>query len=135
MKKGVSIILHSNEKVLMQLRDDSNEISYPNYWCLFGGHAEEGETPEKTVIRELGEELNLHIKSPRLFATDKTYHTYESDYFKEYVFAYKIDSDTSRLIQKEGQAKKFFSLEEIEKIKVVPWQLSIIKRFFAEEYS
>ena len=38
---------------------------YPNCWDLIGGHIEMGETPERAVIRECGEELAITIRDPR----------------------------------------------------------------------
>jgi 8-oxo-dGTP diphosphatase len=32
---------------------------YPNHWDLIGGHCEQGETPEQTLLRELAEEIDV----------------------------------------------------------------------------
>ncbi|MDY6805735.1 MAG: NUDIX hydrolase [Cyanobacteriota bacterium] len=50
-------ILYREGKFLMQLRDDIPGIIYPGCWGFFGGHMEEGETPEVAVKRELEEEI------------------------------------------------------------------------------
>lgn len=34
---------------------------YPNVWDLPGGHVEQGETPAVALVRELNEELGIHI--------------------------------------------------------------------------
>lgn len=50
-------ILYREGKFLMQLRDDIPGIIYPGCWAFFGGHIEEGETPEVGLNRELEEEI------------------------------------------------------------------------------
>ena len=50
-------ILYREGKFLMQLRDDIPGIIYPGCWGFFGGHIEEGETPEVALKRELQEEI------------------------------------------------------------------------------
>ena len=50
-------ILYREGKFLMQLRDDIPGIIYPGCWGFFGGHIEEGETPEVALKRELEEEI------------------------------------------------------------------------------
>jgi len=37
-------------------RRSNREISYPNHWSTWGGKMEAGESPETTVLREVGEE-------------------------------------------------------------------------------
>ncbi len=45
-------------RVLLGLRaPDAN--TYPCVWDMFGGHVEDGETIEATLIRELSEELDI----------------------------------------------------------------------------
>lgn len=44
--------------------------------CFPGGRIEPGETPEKAAVRELGEELGIHIPSERLIGRLPTVHTY-----------------------------------------------------------
>ena len=58
---GHRILFECNNNLLIYLRDDKPEISFPNHWDLFGGQVEENETPEQALIRELKEELNIDV--------------------------------------------------------------------------
>src|SRR5215213_9108905 len=53
-----AIIQHPQLGLLLQLRDEIAP-TYPHHWGLFGGHMEEGESPDRAVWRELQEELQL----------------------------------------------------------------------------
>jgi len=58
---ATALLFDCHNKLLICLRDDKPEISFPNHWDLFGGHVEENETPEKALVRELKEELNVDV--------------------------------------------------------------------------
>lgn len=56
--KHVAIaILTQSDQYLMQLRDPIPGIVYPGHWGMFGGHLDEGETPQEAIWRELAEEI------------------------------------------------------------------------------
>ena len=57
MKPAVVVLPYVNKRVLMQLRDTKQGISFPGFWGFFGGAIEEGEAPEETAERELFEKL------------------------------------------------------------------------------
>ena len=60
--------LLSDGKVLLVKRSPQRQF-YPNVWDLFGGHVEEGESPEDASRREALEELQVEIESPRFLGT------------------------------------------------------------------
>ncbi len=63
-----ALILVENDGYLMQNRDPLPQIWYPGCWGLFGGAIESGEDEVAALTRELDEELELKIDSPRFFA-------------------------------------------------------------------
>jgi 8-oxo-dGTP diphosphatase len=59
-RKGSSIIfINDTEQILLFLRDNIPDLPYPNMWDVPGGHVEANESPEKCIIREMKEEMDL----------------------------------------------------------------------------
>lgn len=56
-RSSTMVFVNRSNEVLAYLRDNKPQIRYPNMWDLTGGWAEDGETPEQTVMREMSEEL------------------------------------------------------------------------------
>jgi 8-oxo-dGTP diphosphatase len=44
--------------VLVYRRDDKPKIPFPDHLDILGGHVEDGETPERAIVREMAEELD-----------------------------------------------------------------------------
>ena len=62
LKIVVSIALVNNEnEILLSKRPKKKHLS--GFWEFPGGKVEEGETPEKALIREVKEELNIDINN------------------------------------------------------------------------
>jgi len=59
-------------RYVMQLRDDKPGIFYPGHFGLFGGAIEGDETFEQAAVRELEEELSLHLPGRLTFLTRMT---------------------------------------------------------------
>ena len=57
------ILLHEDRALLVK-RAPSRAF-YPGLWDLPGGHSEDGEEPEQTLVRELAEELGVVPKEYR----------------------------------------------------------------------
>ena len=51
-------ILLCDKKILLGKRRTDLKF-YPNVWDIIGGHMEDNETPEQTLLRELREELGV----------------------------------------------------------------------------
>ncbi len=76
---AVAAIIHiSNNKYLLQHRDDKEEIFYPGHWGCFGGAIENNESKIDALKREMHEELELN--------TDN----YKINYFTEFSFDYSF---------------------------------------------
>ena len=55
---GVGGIFLRGDRILLGKRS-ADRTFYPGVWDILGGHLIEGETPEETLVRELGEELGV----------------------------------------------------------------------------
>ena len=109
-KVATALLFDRNNRLLIYLRDNKPEISFPNHWDLFGGQVEENETPEQALVRELKEELNLHITD---FAFYKTFEsTNEQKPNTKFVFVVRTEKAVEELTLYEGQYLKGISLNE-----------------------
>ena len=61
----VKAVIYSDDRLLLQLRDEKQDIFYPGVWGLFGGGVDDGEKPIDALKRELLEEIGLEIKSAK----------------------------------------------------------------------
>jgi 8-oxo-dGTP diphosphatase len=126
-RKGCSIIfINDKEQVLLFLRDDIPEIPFPNMWDVPGGHLEPGETPEKCIVREMREEMDLQLEDFKLFSVQ------EFDDRIEYTFWKKKNLDISQITLCEGQCLAWFGREEVEKTELALGFNQILKAFFQE---
>ena len=62
MNKTSRAIIIENNKLLVFFRRKLKDGKYITYYAIPGGHVEDDETYEETVIRELKEEMNLDIE-------------------------------------------------------------------------
>jgi len=59
IRRGVIGILNRADEYLMIRRAPG--VAKGGAWCFPGGHVEPGETPRRAVVRELAEELGIHV--------------------------------------------------------------------------
>ncbi len=117
MKKVAAIILENSKgELLLYLRDNKQNIPFPDHWDLIGGHVEEGETPEQALVREVKEELHWDLKE---FGFFKKYECFKGDAWPniKYIYTGKIDKPVHELTLGEGKRLQFFSETEIPDIK------------------
>ena len=119
---GCKIALFCGDKLLTILRDDKENIPWPNMWELPGGGREGDETPFECVAREVFEELGIHLTEDCLLWSK----VYPSILFerKQSVFMVSQLSQEqfdSIVFGDEGQGYKLMSIDEfLGSDKVVP---------------
>jgi 8-oxo-dGTP diphosphatase len=119
------VILFQGGKVLLQHRDDKPEIRWPGAWAIFGGHVEDGETPEAAARREVQEELGLRLEGPLPLAYHGT-----ADGRERFFFAAELTVPLTELALTEGQGMALLSREELSIHPLVPIHRAILEEFF-----
>ena len=119
---GCKIALFCGDKLLVILRDDKENIPWPNMWELPGGGREGDESPFECAAREVFEELGIHLTEDNLLGSK----VYPSMLFerKQSVFMVSQLSQEqfdSIVFGDEGQGYKLMSIDEfLGSDKVVP---------------
>lgn len=111
-------IMNKKGELLFQKRAACKERN-ANRWSKTGGHVDSGETVEQAVIREVEEEIGIHLNKKDLLLievfkskeNDNKYFTYE--YYV--VVDYKIEDYTLQL--EELSEVKYYTIEELQKLK------------------
>ena len=131
---GCKIALFCGDKLLTILRDDKDNIPWPNMWELPGGGRESDESPFECVAREVHEELGIHLDEDCLLKS-KVYPSilYECRQSVFMVGQLSQDQFDSITFGDEGQAYKLMNIEEfLTSSQVVP-QLQGRLRDYLEE--
>ena len=117
MKEIAMVLLFDRQcRLLVYLRDNKPDIPFPNHWDFFGGHVEEGETPEEALVREVKEEISVDLKQWVLF---KRYVCTDGDAYPniKYVYWAKFDKFAEELTVYEGQRLKAIAAEQRSELK------------------
>ena len=131
---GCKIALICDGQILTILRDDKEDIPWPNMWELPGGGREGNETPFECVAREVYEELSIQLSKADVI----WFQIYPSmlDVNKKSVFLVgrcTQEQFESIIFGDEGQGYKLVSFEEfLTSDRVVP-QLQERVREYMEE--
>ena len=100
------ILFDRNQQVLIYLRDNKPSISYPNYWDLLGGMVEIDESPQIALIREVQEEIGVHLEE-----IDELGHYISKEGSVFHLFWGKIDATPDELTLTEGQQLTSMAIE------------------------
>lgn len=122
---AVALITDERGRYLMQLRDATPTIFFPDHWGCFGGALEPGENDEQAVQRELKEELGLEL-APECFVRFTTF-TFDFSSIGDgvirrvYYTAHVDASILPSLRLAEGREMRFFPAQELLRERVVPY--------------
>lgn len=138
---SAALIIDQNNQLLLQKRNKSNNIFFPNFWGLFGGASEINESPLECLIREIKEEIGWSVQTDQFKIQNlgNFVFNFPDHHFKNINrWYYQIICNQKNLPQiklNEGQGFKFLKIDEVLKLKkIVPYDhffLSIyFKKFF-----
>lgn len=133
MKKIAAIIFENDKgEILLYLRDNKPGIPFPQHWDLFGGHLEEGETPEEALVREVKEEINYDLKDYKFF---RKYVCTEGDAYPniKYIYYGKFNLPIGEMTLLEGEYPRYFSREEIPDVKFANILKDIVLDYLEEK--
>ena len=131
---GCKIALFCGDKLLTILRDDKDNIPWPNMWELPGGGREGDESPFECVSREVYEELGIHLNEDCLLWSK----VYPSMLFEGRQSVFMVGQLSQEQFDNitfgdEGQTYKLMSIEEFLNSKQAVPQLQGRLRDYLEE--
>jgi 8-oxo-dGTP diphosphatase len=131
MRQIAMVLLFDHfNRLLIYLRDDKPEIPFPSHWDFFGGHLEDGETPEEALAREVKEEIGVDLKRWNSFGR---YVCTEGDAYPniKYLYWAKIDKIAEELTLYEGQRLMSIAPEQRSDFKFANILGQILEDFIA----
>ncbi len=119
-----AIILTEDGRYLLQHRDDSPQIWFPDHWGCFGGAVDACEDPIAALKRELDEEIEFEPKEIAYF-TRFDFDLAElglERYYRIYYVMPMTAAEQKRLVLHEGCGVQAFTGEElIHKLRLTPY--------------
>ena len=116
--KRVSLgFLKNGDKILLYLRDDMRNISYPNHWALLGGQIEGAETPQDALVREIQEEIGCQAGNTTLVGRLDVVNNPMCEDHTIFLFKGEIHNRLEEMQLTEGQRLGYFTMEEFRTLK------------------
>jgi mutator protein MutT len=115
-EKAVIVLYDDQKQVLLQ---DRFGISHDKTqeWGFFGGGIEVDETPEQALVREIQEELVVHITKFELLMTFKHFRD-EETYNDVYLFIGPLGDSLKDAKLQEGRSMKLCPYTELKHLKL-----------------
>ena len=134
LRTAAAILATPDNRYLLQLRDGTPEIPFPDTWVLFGGTIDDGESPEQAARRELIEEIGYEAGEVSYF----TQFIYDAVYTdcgtrQRYYFHVPFDAHLmDTLILTEGADMRLMTMDDITGVapKIVPYDFAALQLHF-----
>jgi 8-oxo-dGTP diphosphatase len=126
------IVTNNRNEVLLQLRDNDPNISFPNSWTLPGGLVEPPESPDQAAQRELAEETRLHLSLSHW----KVYQRKPENrqfYIEQHIYVGTTHQKSDEMILGEGQVLRFIGRDELPTLSIAFGFDKLLHEFFDQE--
>ena len=123
--RSVAVLVLYNDKLEILLQHRSADATrLPNHWAFFGGGLEGEETPEEALSREIREELEYDVRTPRLVLTQEI-----PGYADSLKYVYVEEYDPSQLlVLHEGQGMKWWRFEDLSCLTIVDHDRTALRK-------
>jgi 8-oxo-dGTP diphosphatase len=132
--RGAGVLFYDRhtQRVLLVRRDNTPSIPFPDHLDILGGHTEEGETPEDTVVREIAEELDdLRSGRPFVLTGHRLFTVYtDARGVTDSVFCKEADFGLADVRLKEGQELVWVTEDEARRTPLAFGYNDILAEFF-----
>jgi ADP-ribose pyrophosphatase YjhB (NUDIX family) len=105
--------VNARGEILLQLRDDREDLDGPGTWSTLGGVIEPGESPEQAAIRELVEECGQTVTTLVPVTVAERARPDTGMRFTFHIYAAAVDWALDDLILGEGQALAWWPAAEV----------------------
>ncbi|MEO1549751.1 MAG: NUDIX domain-containing protein [Pseudomonadota bacterium] len=119
-------VTDTDQRILLQLRDDWDHVNWPGHWGLFGGGAEpEDQDLTHTAQREFYEEVGLHLELSRFVPMARLTATSER---RTALFVYRLQGSLSPadITLGEGAGFGFFNAAQAANLPLVPSSAQVV---------
>lgn len=131
---AISAVIDDNKVLLIK----RIKPPYAGHWSIPGGKVEFGEHPEEAAVREIKEETNMDCEFEELrgMASEIVHNKNSQEKVAQFMlYVCKLKPLHKNIqMQKEGEVK-WFGLEELENINMVPSDLLMLKEFVIQKNS
>lgn len=130
----IALVLFENNagEILLQLKDNRQELLFPNQWALLEGSVSAGEGAGQ-MVRSIMEDFSIHPKSFIFFNSYKHYSEKHKAEFEIFVFVCKANLPILKITLHEGQKINYFHPREIISLKVPEIIGTIIQDYTAKK--
>ncbi len=117
----VAAVIRDKDKIFATARGYGE---FKGGWEFPGGKIEEGETPQKALVREIKEELEAEI------AVGELINTIEYDYpnFHLSMDCFWAEVVSGKLVLKEAEAAKWLSKDELDCVEWLPADVTLVEK-------